>query len=60
MSASPWAYLFGILIALPVYILVGVLLVLGVKLFIQWLFDDGSATKPAPKEKGQPGATLKG
>ena len=60
MSASPWAYLFGILIAAPVYILVGMLFILGVKLFLQWLIDDGSAAKPAPKGKGQPGATLKG
>lgn len=60
MSASPWAYIFGILVALPVYILVGVLLVLVVRLVVQWLFDDGSTPKAEPKGKGQSGATLKG
>lgn len=58
MSASPVAYFFGILFALPVWILVGVLAVMTVRLFIQWLVDDGSVR--AAKLKGEAKAALKG
>lgn len=60
MSPSPLAYLIGILVALPVWILVGVLAVMTARLFLQWLTGDGSAPIPPGKNKASGKRTLKG
>ncbi len=47
MSAPILAYLFGLILAVPVFVLVVVLAYMMVKLFLQWLIaDDSTPTLP--------------
>ena len=43
MSYPIYAYVLGLLLALPIFVLVGVLGMMVVRLLMQWLVDDGSA-----------------
>jgi|GEM_PF-4880255 len=57
------AYVIGVILALPVYGLVAVLAFMLVKLFLQWLIDDGSTpAHPGGRTpfRTKPKASLKG
>jgi hypothetical protein len=61
MSAAPlWAYILGILLALPVLVLVLGLGVIVLRLFLQWLFPDMPAMENRIQMPPTKKADLKG
>ncbi|MFZ5815468.1 MAG: hypothetical protein ACOY93_09240 [Bacillota bacterium] len=55
-----FAWFFGILFALPVWAGCAILGYVILRLFIQWLTDDGTAPGTKGRAMGGPGATAKG